>query len=563
MRKPSKLIILIATILSFIAAFALVVVPMYIGQAVDLMIGVNNVDLTQVKSILITCLWFYLVYFFLNWLIAYISNEYAIKFVYEIRNKLEFNLMRNPLAYLDTNSHGKLLNLFTIDGELLIDGIYQGLTQLLNGVFVILISLYFMLQLSIGMTILVILMVPIMYYTSKTLAKKSQRLFRKQQVLAGQLSSHVKEAMENHELILNANYANQSAKDFEVIHAEYNIVGEKVQILGALVNPTVRVINNLNYALLGLLGAYYAYNYGLSVGSLMAFISYSILFTKPFNEFSAIISQIVAAKASYERMQAALSVEVDLDPGKEVAIKESSIVFEAVNFEYVKDKPIIKDLNLTIQPLSKVAIVGPTGAGKSTLINILMRYYDINSGKILIDGHDTQTITKQSLRSVMSIVLQEPWLTKGSIADNIKYGNPKATYEEMVTASKQAGCYDFIMQLDKQFDTIIDSASTTMSTGQKQMITIARAIIVNSPIIILDEATSNIDVVSEYKIQKAFEELMSNKTSFFVAHHLSTVVDADLILVMKDGYLIEQGSHKELMANKGFYKQLYESSNVL
>lgn len=198
-----------------------------------------------------------------------------------------------------------------------------------------------------------------------------------------------------------------------------------------------------------------------------------------------------------------------------------------------------------------------------SLINILMRYYDINSGKILIDGHDTQTITKQSLRSVMSIVLQEPWLTKGSIADNIKYGNPKATYEEMVTASKQAGCYDFIMQLDKQFDTIIDSASTTMSTGQKQMITIARAIIVNSPIIILDEATSNIDVVSEYKIQKAFEELMSNKTSFFVAHHLSTVVDADLILVMKDGYLIEQGSHKELMANKGFYKQLYESSNVL
>lgn len=563
MNRTSKMILALCVILSFIAAFALVIVPRFIGEAVDVMIGVNNVDFTVVIQILMKALLAYLIYFGVSWLSNYILNEISLRFVFKLRNQLEYHLMRNPFSYLDSVAHGKLLNLFTLDGELLIDGIYQGLTQLLNGIFVVIIALYFMLEVSLLMSLLVILTVPVMILTSRAISKRSQQLFRTQQRLAASMNAHVKESLENHELIVNYNYAEVSMDKFEAIHKEYNQVGEKVQILGALVNPTVRVINNISYALLGLLGAYSALHYGLSVGSLMAFISYSILFSKPFNEFSAIISQLVAGKTSYERMQAALKVPFESDGINDVSLKGEHVQFEHVNFAYNKDYPIIKNLNLDIAPLSKVAIVGPTGAGKSTLINILMRFYDVDSGAIKIDGYDSAHLSKHSLRSVLSIVLQEPWLSSGSIRDNIKYGRVDASDEEMIAAAKQAGCYDYIMQLDQDFDTMVTSTSSTMSVGQRQMITIARAILVDAPIIILDEATSNIDILSEAKIQKAFEDVMAHKTSFFVAHHLSTVVDADMILVMKDGELIEQGHHTELMQARGFYYEMVHSNQLI
>lgn len=559
MSKKYKILAIITSLLSIVSAYALVIVPKLIGKAVDNMVGINDVNFDIVVSLLTASLLMYLLYFILSWFIAYVAHKIAIGFVYDLRSNLQYHLNRNPISYIDKTSHGSLLNLFTIDSELLVDGMYQAMTQLLNGVFVILITFYYMLKISYLLTVIVIVMVPLMYYTSKVLAKYSRKLFRQQQTLSAEMSSHVKEAVENHDLITNYNYGPQSIVDFEEVHSEYNKVGTKVQILGALVNPTIRVINNLNYALLGLVGAYMCIQYGLTVGTLMAFISYSILFTKPFNEFSAIISQIIAARASYVRIEKALNVPMNLDGGTDVDLAVNGIEFKNVDFSYDNENQIIKDLNLHIKPLSKVAIVGPTGAGKSTLINILMRYYDVDSGEIIIDDYNTNEISKKSLRSIMSIVLQEPWLSAGSIRDNIKYGYPEATDEQMIAASKQAGCYEFIMQLDNKFDTVIDPLNDSMSVGQKQMITIARAIIVDSPIIILDEATSNIDVLSEYKIQKAFAEVMVNKTSFFVAHHLETVIDADIILVMKEGRLIEQGLHNELMNLKGFYFEMYTS----
>lgn len=562
MKKSHKRIVVklvFALTLSLISSYFLVLSPKYIGDAVDLMIGKDNVDLQAVIEILKKTSILFVMYFLMTWLVSYISNNIAITFVRDLRNDLQRRINRASLSYLDTHPHGNILNLFSVDSELLTDGIFQFLSQLTSGIFVVIISFIFMWRVNPWMSLLVLAMVPIMYFTSRSIAKRSLNLYRQQQRLSGDLSTHISESMINHELILSNNYQKESEHSFELIHKEYNKVGERAQILGALVNPTVRVGNNFTFALVGLLGGYMSLNQGLSVGALTAFISYSVLFSKPFNEFSAIISQIMSAKASYERISKALDIPLDIDEGIDVDLQGNEIVFNNVDFSYKEGKKIIKDLSLNIPPLSKVAIVGPTGAGKSTLINILMRFYDVDSGSINIDGQNTRNISKKSLRSIMSIVLQDPWLFEGTIKENIKYGNPLASDEEMIEASKQAGCYDYIMSLDNRFDTVIDSGSTNMSTGQKQMVTIARAILVDSPIIILDEATSNVDILTEYKIQEVFRNIMSSRTSFFVAHRLSTVVDSHIILVMKDGKLVEQGTHEELMKLEGFYHELFLS----
>lgn len=551
--------ITLCIVLSFIAAYILVLTPKYLGSAVDLMVGKGNVDLSGVRKILLFSLGLYSAYFMLTWFVSWFANQIAVRFVKNIRSQLEYRLNRNPLSFLDTHPHGNLLSHFSIDGELLIDGLFQLISQLFSGVFVVLISLYFMLQVNVRMTLMVIAMVPVMYLTSSAIAKRSLVLYRRQQSLAGQLGGHVQEAMNNHQLILSSNYQKESVKDFEAIHAEYNEVGEKAQFLGALVNPTVRVINNISYVLIGLMGAYVSKNYGLTVGTLTSFISYSIIFSKPFNEFSAIVAQVMSAKASYDRILETLAYPIEEDRGEKMTLKGEVVSFEHVDFSYVKGHPIIQDLSLEIPPLSKVAIVGPTGAGKSTLINILMRFYDVDSGIIKIDGVDTSTLTKESLGNVMSIVLQDPWLFEGTIRQNIKYGKPHATDAEMIEVSIQAGCHDYIQSLDKGYDTKIDLGSQNISLGQKQMITIARALMVDAPILILDEATSNVDVLTEYKIQEVFRKIMAQRTSFFVAHRLATVVDSDVILVMREGKLVEQGTHKELMALKGFYHTLFMS----
>lgn len=557
--KKDKFSLVLCIIASFISSLTLVMTPFYLGKAIDLMVGQGNVDMEGVFYYLSMTAVFYLINFAAGWVSMLIANNISINFVKELRIKLQNHISRLPISYLDTHSHGNLQSLFAMDGELILDGLYQFLTQLLNGIFVVLIASYFMFTINVGMTFIVFALVPLVFLTSHIVSKKSLRLFKKQQDLAGRLSGKSSEFIDNHVLVTTSNYQEESIKEFVEINEKLSDIGVRAQFLSAMTNPTTRVVNNLSYLLLGLTGALSAINYGLSIGMLTSFISYSMMFSKPFNEFSAIVAQIQAGRAGYQRFQEVLAEPLEVDSEKHVELKGDVVTFDDVAFSYNKNNPLIENLNLQIEPLSKVAIVGPTGAGKSTLINLLMRFYDVNKGTIAIDGVDTHSIARSDTRNLMGIVLQDPWLFEGTILDNIKYGKPDASLEEVKEATRQAGCYDYIMSLDHQFDTQVSLGSQNISLGQKQMITIARALIVDAPIIILDEATSSIDVVTEKRIQSIFTQIMKSHTSFFVAHRLSTVIDSDVILVMKEGHLIEQGTHHELMSLKGFYHDLYMS----
>lgn len=560
MKKTKVYLLLSITIIcSLLAAITLVLTPFYLGKAIDFMIGKDNVDMVGVVEMLKIALMLYGANFILTWLVSLFANQVSVGVVGSLREKLFAHINKLPVGYLDTHSHGDIQSRFAMDSELILDGMYQLITQLIGGIFVVVISAYFMFSINVMMTVIVIALVPLMYITSRLVAKHSLQLYKKQQAIAGEISGTVNEYFANNTLLLAYNHQEDAIAKFEALNAELNDVGERAQFISAITNPTTRVVNNISYLLIGLVGAFAVREWGLTVGLLTSFISYSMMFSKPFNEFSAVVAQVMAGRASLERINAILEEPLESNNDHEQKLDGKVVSFEDVQFSYVEGKPLIKNLSLDIKPLSKVAIVGPTGAGKSTLINLLMRFYDIDSGSIKIDGVDLQSVSKQSIRDTMGIVLQDPWLFEGTIRDNIKYGKVDASDEAMFEVSKQAGCHDYIMSLDKQYDTMIALESKNISLGQRQMITIARALLVDAPIIILDEATSSLDVVTEQHIQSVFVKIMEKRTSFFVAHRLSTVIDSDVILVMKEGQLIEQGNHEELMAQEGFYHKLYMS----
>lgn len=560
MKKTKVYLLLSITIVcSLLAAITLVLTPFYLGKAIDFMIGKDNVDMVGVVEMLKIALMLYGSNFILTWLVSLFANQVSVGIVGSLREKLFAHINKLPVGYLDTHSHGDIQSRFAMDSELILDGMYQLITQLIGGIFVVVISAYFMFSINVMMSVIVIALVPLMYITSRLVAKHSLQLYKKQQAIAGEISGTVNEYFANNTLLLAYNHQEDAIAKFEALNAALNDVGERAQFISAITNPTTRVVNNISYLLIGLVGAFAVREWGLTVGLLTSFISYSMMFSKPFNEFSAVVAQVMAGRASLERINAILEEPLESNNAHEQKLDGKVVSFEDVQFSYVEGKPLIKNLSLEIKPLSKVAIVGPTGAGKSTLINLLMRFYDIDSGSIKIDGVDLQSVSKQSIRDTMGIVLQDPWLFEGTIRDNIKYGKVDASDEAMFEVSKQAGCHDYIMSLDKQYDTRIALESKNISLGQRQMITIARALLVDAPIIILDEATSSLDVVTEQHIQSVFVKIMEKRTSFFVAHRLSTVIDSDVILVMKDGQLIEQGNHEELMAREGFYHKLYMS----
>lgn len=560
MKKTKVYLLLSITIVcSLLAAITLVLTPFYLGKAIDFMIGKDNVDMVGVVEMLKIALMLYGANFMLTWLVSLFANQVSVGIVGSLREKLFAHINKLPIGYLDTHSHGDIQSRFAMDSELILDGMYQLITQLIGGIFVVVISAYFMFSINVMMTVIVIALVPLMYITSRLVAKHSLQLYKKQQAIAGEISGTVNEYFANNTLLLAYNHQEDAIAKFEALNAALNDVGERAQFISAITNPTTRVVNNISYLLIGLVGAFAVREWGLTVGLLTSFISYSMMFSKPFNEFSAVVAQVMAGRASLERINAILAEPLESNNAHEQKLDGKVVSFEDVQFSYVEGKPLIKNLSLEIKPLSKVAIVGPTGAGKSTLINLLMRFYDIDSGSIKIDGVDLQSVSKRSIRDTMGIVLQDPWLFEGTIRDNIKYGKVDASDEAMFEVSKQAGCHDYIMSLDKQYDTMIALESKNISLGQRQMITIARALLVDAPIIILDEATSSLDVVTEQHIQSVFVKIMEKRTSFFVAHRLSTVIDSDVILVMKDGQLIEQGNHEELMAREGFYHKLYMS----
>lgn len=548
-------IIIVLVVLSFLASLSLVLSPYFIGLAVDRMF-VGNTDFSALTNSILIIGALYLSYFLFTFLLGLVSNRLAIDISRLKRKAINNKLLNLPLSFLDRFDNSHVQNLMGSDSNLLMDGLNMFFNQAVTGVFTIIIAIVLMFKVNIPMTMGIIILSPIIFIVSRKLSKSSLIAFRKQQEDYDALAQKTRNILENNLLISTYNYHDVASEEFIEHNERLNTSGLKAQILSAFINPTTRLINNMLYVFVAISGALSVMYLDLSIGLFLSFISYTLMFTKPINELSAVLSQLVSAKSAYERIENFLSFEEEVDYKEEFSGENPKIEFNEVDFSYNPGQTLIEDLNLKLDPLSKIAIVGPTGAGKSTLINLLMRYYDLNSGEILFNNQDISKVSKESIRDQIGIVLQEPWIFDGSIAENIAYGRPEASRDEIIVAAKKAGAHGFITRFPDAYDTL---AKQELSVGEKQMITIARALLLDKPIYILDEATSNLDSLTEYKIQETFEEIMKNHTSFFVAHRLHTIVDADVILVMKDGQIIEKGSHQNLMASDGFYKSLYES----
>ena len=556
--KDYKVKVFLSLVFATIGNLALVLTPFYLGKAIDAMVS-KAVVFSEVLSNLKIALLLYIVNFIFVWISNYISFMISANSVSKIRDEITDKLMSLPLSYLDQKAHGKLGNLISNDSELILDGLFQMLSQILGGLVILVSATFFMSRIHVGMTFLVYLTVPFVYLSSHWVSKSSIKAFKKQQEIAGTLNGFVNERIHNHELVLNTNYQDVIIEQFENINDAYNEVGQKAQFISSLTNPTSRVVNNLSYGVLGLVGALSILKGELTVGFFTSFLSYSMMFSKPFNELSANLSQVFAAKASLDTIEHVLGEEIIQDRGVMAIESEGNVLFENVSFSYDKKRPLIQDINLNVTSKQKIAIVGPTGAGKSTLINILMRYYEVDQGDVFLDGVSLYDLSRKNLHKNISVVLQEPWLFEGTIEENIRYGKKDASMEEIIEACKKADCHEMIMRFDKGYQTKIHRGATNISKGQMQLLTIARALIMDASILILDEATSNIDALTEKRIQKVFTKIMKEHTSFFVAHRLSTVIDSDVILVMRDGAIIEKGNHQELLAQNGFYKTLFES----
>ena len=546
-------------VFAIVGNFAMVLTPFYLGLAIDAMVSQGNVDLVLVKTYLSYAVILYIVSFVFVWISNNISFSIASDFVTSIRDKVQNKLATLPLSYLDVHPHGKLTNMLSNDSDLILDGLFQAISKILGGLVIVIVATIFMLRINTTMTFVVYLTLPFVYISSHIVSKVSGASFKSQQDLAGQLNGFVSESIYNHKLILNYNYQETILNRFKILNDQYNIAGQRAQFTASLTNPTTRVVNNLSYAIVGLVGAMTILNGNLTVGLFTSFISYSLMFAKPFNELSGNLAQVFAAKAGYENIQSLLNIKSEVDTGTQEIMTAGHVSFEDVSFAYQENNPLIENLDLEVKPKQKIAIVGPTGAGKSTLINILMRYYEVDSGKVYLDGVDIRQLSRQSLHENISIVLQDPWLFEGTILENLKYGREDATMDAVIEAAKAADVHEFISSLDKGYETMIQKGARNISGGQKQLLTIARALLQGGPILILDEATSNIDSLTEKRIQSVFTTIMKQHTTFFIAHRLSTVIDSDLILVMKQGNIVEKGTHRELMDKKGFYYTLYQS----
>ncbi len=554
-KKKFVISLLIVLILSLISSLTLVLTPMYIGQSVDAMI-VNETNFSYINKILLLVIILYAIHFLASFVLNLFSSYLAISLGARKREDLNKKLLKLPFSYLDTFDSSHVQNLLGNDANLLTDGLNLFLSQALVGALTLIIAVYLMFKVNVIMTLGILVLSPLIYFVSKRISISSIEAYRLQQRKLDDLSSFTRNNLESHILIDNYNYHEQSVTEFKDYNDALNKTGLKAQILSSLINPSTRLINNILYVFVAMAGAYSYLYLNLTVGSFLSFISYTLMFTKPINEMSTILTEMISAKTAYERIEKFLALEDEKDSKKDLLIDDPQIKFSNLDFAYRSDQKLIENLNLHLSSKSKIAIVGPTGAGKSTIINLLMRYYDPLKGAIYFDEYNIADYSKKSVRDKIGIVLQEPWVFEGTIAENIAYGNPDVSMEEIVLAAKDAECHELIMRFPDAYET---NAKNQLSLGEKQMITVARALLIEKDIYILDEATSNLDSLSEYKIQKTFQRIMSNHTSFVVAHRLHTIVDADLIIVMKDGSIIEQGTHEDLMKKESFYKLLYES----
>jgi len=536
--------------------------PILIGDGVDLILGPGDVDFQGLKQVLGKMAAVIAVTAVSQWMMNHINNKITYHVVEDIRTKAFGHLEILPLKYIDSHPSGDVISRVIADIDQFSEGLLMGFTQLFTGVLTILGTLGFMFYVNAWIALVVVCVTPVSLLVASYIAKKTYVMFKRQSETRGELTGLIDEMLGNQKLVQAFGYEEDAQKSFEEINERLRGYSLRATFFSSITNPATRFVNGLVYASVGVAGAYAAVNGLLSVGKLSSFLSYANQYTKPFNEISGVVTELQNALASAARVFALIDEE-PLKPEDQDAVdlKEAkgNVGLEKVYFSYNPDVPLIEDFNLKVEPGQRIAIVGPTGCGKSTIINLLMRFYDVDSGCVRVDGHDIRHMTRRSLRANYGMVLQETWLKSGTIRENIAYGKPDASEEEIVRAAKEAHAHSFIKRMPDGYDTVITEDGGNLSQGQKQLLCIARVMLSLPPMLILDEATSSIDTRTEIRIQKAFARMMEGRTSFIVAHRLSTIREADVILVMRDGHIVEQGNHETLLKKGGFYAQLYNS----
>lgn len=568
--KPYRVLVIVSLLCACVSAAAQLLIPILTGKAIDQMLGAGQVNLS---GVLVFAVWIAVVAALsavAQQFLATSNNKIAYNISRDLRNAAFHKLQRLSLSYLDAHPSGDLVSRMIADVDTFSDGLLMGFTQLFTGVVLIVGTLTIMLIKNWMIALLVVVLTPLSMFVASFIARKTHHYFTEQARVRGQQTALINELIEGQKVVQSFGHEAASLSDFDCINDELGRVSLNATFFSSLTNPSTRLVNNIIYAAVALVGALSAVGGGISVGDLSVFLSYASQYAKPFNEISGVVTELQNALACAARVFSLLD-EDDRVPDKEnaaVLSPKGTVDLKDVCFRYVPDRPLIEGFNLHVKPGQRIAIVGPTGCGKTTMINLLMRFYDVNSGAILVDGTDIRDATRHSLRKSFGMVLQDTWLKAGTIRDNIAYGRPDASEEDVIAAAKAAHAHSFIRRLPDGYDTVITENGGNISQGQKQLLCIARVMLGGEngelpPMLILDEATSSIDTRTEIKIQSAFARLMNGRTSFIVAHRLSTIQEADVILVMKDGHIIEQGTHEELLKKQGFYANLYQSQFAL
>lgn len=555
-------LVLLSLILAAVTVATTLYAPILVGYGVDLILGPGQVDFAGLIRILKQIAVAICITALAQWLMNHINNQITYHVVKDIRTKAFEHLEMLPLKYIDTHPSGDVISRIIADIDQFSEGLLMGFTQLFTGVLTILGTLGFMLVVNPLITVVVVVVTPLSLFVASFIAKKTFTMFRLQSQTRGELTSLVDEMIGNQKVVQAFGYENDAQQRFEEINERLRKCSLRAIFFSSITNPSTRFVNSMVYASVGVAGAFAAIRGLLSVGQLSVFLSYANQYTKPFNEISGVVTELQNALACASRVFELIdeeSIPAEKEDAHVLHTVDGSVDLEHVKFSYVPEVLLIDNLNLHVKPGQRIAIVGPTGCGKTTIINLLMRFYDVNSGSIRVSGHDIRDVTRKSLRSSYGMVLQETWLKAGTIRDNIAYSRPDATEEEIIRAAKEAHAHSFIKRMPQGYDTVISEDGGNLSQGQKQLLCIARVMLSLPPMLILDEATSSIDTRTEIRIQKAFASMMKGRTSFIVAHRLSTIREADVILVMRDGHIIEQGRHEELLKNKGFYAELYNS----
>ena len=559
--RPYSAFVVCSLLVAAVSVAAQLYIPILCGDAIDKMLGKGNVDLAGVLRIAVSILVVAAVAALAQWLLSVCNNRITFSISRDLRNEALRKIQTLPLSYLDSHPSGDIVSRMVADVDTFADGLLMGFTQLFSGILTIFGTLLFMLRENVPITLVVVCITPLSLVVAGFLAKRSYGYFQSQSTVRGKQTALVNEMIEGQKVVQAFGHEAESLAAFDEVNGQLQDVSLKAIFFSSLTNPATRFVNNIVYAGVGLVGALYAVRGGITIGQLSVFLSYANQYTKPFNEISGVVTELQNALACAARVFELLDAEDQMPEAENAAAlqPDGHVQLQDVSFRYLPDRPLIEGLSLDVQPGQRIAIVGPTGCGKTTLINLLMRFYDVNSGSIKVSGTDIRDVTRASLRGSYGMVLQDTWLRAGTVRENIAYGKPDATMDEVIAAAKAAHAHSFIRRLPEGYDTVIAEDGGNISQGQKQLLCIARVMLCLPPMLILDEATSSIDTRTEVRIQKAFARMMQGRTSFIVAHRLSTIREADLILVMKDGHIVEQGNHDQLLAQGGFYAKLYNS----